>query len=468
MRPKNSLPRARASPTAKRPTDGGHSPPWPGARGRPRRAESAADAKDAPAPGAYEEAPAMRSLRERLYGARDFAGIETDALDRLYCSLREYALQKGGRREYGEAQRAWALGGAVCAELHARHAPIDPDGPRGADACTRVFEEHLKGRFGDFDADSAARAAALKAEQEIQNKKFELFWETDMPSRYRKPSPALLQLRRREKCLAVCAEFERAKAVHEEAEALSAQERMLQQATLNRDYEAAKRRWLARQAAERELLAQTRAHERAILAEQCERDRDALNNRLLVVDTRKKEAEKGYRTANRPRPGIGRAGNFSLAYDRTGIDDVLLPPLLPPNDRAAREAERKRRREEERKKWEYQQQNAEATLRKYRLQREAQGAQGQKSQESGVELQTPEDGQPEPSASDTEAVLVTIVDAGEFVPDEDFEPGESAGQSDEGAPEQQQPADEEESQAGETLEIGEQDESPEILSDIDP
>jgi hypothetical protein len=309
----------------------------------------------------------MQTLREQLYSDPDFSGIETVTLDSLFCSLREYALQKGGQRDYDEAQKARDLSDKIRGELAVRNAVVDPTDPGDAESKAKAFDEFWKREFEVFDSDSAARAEALEKEQEDQRQIFEVLWQTEMPPRYRKPSTRLLHLRRMEKCLAVCAEFEQAKAIHSEAEELSVQEWEQQQALLIRDYEAAKRKLLAKQEAERELLQQTRQHERAIREEQCDRERDAITNRAFVVDVRKKEIEKGYRTVNRPKTAVGRSGTFSIAHDRIGIDDVLLAPLLPPNDPTVRVPQRKRQKEEEKKKGEFQRQNAEATLRKCRV-----------------------------------------------------------------------------------------------------
>jgi hypothetical protein len=118
-------------------------------------------------------------------------------------------------------------------------------------------------------------------------------WQTEMPSRDRNPSPQLLQLRRIEKLLC-------AKAIHAEADALSALEREWQQSSLSRHDDAANSRLFAKHDTEGCGLEQPRVHNPPTLSRQCEREKNTMNNREFVIDVRKKEVKHVYSTATSP------------------------------------------------------------------------------------------------------------------------------------------------------------------------
>jgi hypothetical protein len=314
---------------------------------------------------AWEEDPEMRSLRERLYENQDFTDIDRDTLDALFCSLREYAHQQGGKTEYDEALRAAQLWDAVRAELRARNPIRDPSAADAPEAEEAAFESQWRKRFDEFDQESESRLERLRKEQSDAMGEFERIWREEMPRQYRKPSTRLLNLRRIEKCLAIRNEFDQARAVHRDAEAIAASEWTCQQANLVRDYQVARAKLLSRLGRAQMRLHQTIAHDRDVLQYEYEREKVAVTNRSFVIDVKQKEIEKGYRTANRSRDAVGRGGGFAPAHDKAGIEDVLLAPLKPPSELADEETRKKR--ENDRRKQELQKQNAELALKKLRL-----------------------------------------------------------------------------------------------------
>jgi len=243
-------------------------------------------------PGKWEEAPEMRSLREQLYENPDLSQLDNSTLDSLFCSLREYAHQEGGKGDYDEALRASNLSDAVREELRVRNPVMVNSSLNSPQARSAQFEDAWQKKFEEFDHSGQTRISALKAEQDDSVAEFERVWRDEMPRQYRKASVHLLQLRRIEKCLAICNEFDKAKAIHQEAETIAAHEWEMQQANLLRDYQIARTRLFAKHEAVMNQLRHTIAHERSILTQQYERERTALTNRSLVVDVKRKEAEK--------------------------------------------------------------------------------------------------------------------------------------------------------------------------------
>jgi hypothetical protein len=314
-------------------------------------------------PAEYKEDPELQSLRQQLFGNPDLTAVETPQLNRLLPSLREYAHQQGANGNYDEAQCSWTLAEDVYRELKKRNGAYDID-EHAFSSEHQDFEDKAQAQFDEFDRDSESRLAALAAQHEREREAFERTWAESMPRRYRKPSAQLLQLKRIEKSHALSADFEHAKQVHAEAERLAAAEQIQQQENLIRDYQVAANRLKTRQDWEIANLRETREHERSIMQEKYERAMIAINNRVFVVDTKRKETQKGYRSLSRERSTIETEAN-PFSGDRSGIEDVLLGPLRPPNDPALVEAERQRKRELDRKKFEFQKQNARVTLAKY-------------------------------------------------------------------------------------------------------
>jgi hypothetical protein len=318
-------------------------------------------------PKAFRNDPDMTSLRQQLYDKPDFAEIETAKLDELFCLLREYAQQQAAIFKYDEAQRASDLGDSVRQELRVRDPIRDPSNLDEANDRRDDFESAWQRRFDEFDQDSQARIARLEDEQRAELTEFERIWGEKMPRQYRKPSLGLLQLRRIEKALATCGNFDRAKLIHREVEDSATHESDIHQANLVRDYQMAKRRLLARHGTDLANLHKTREHERTILTQQCESERVAITNRFFVVNVKRQEVEKGYRTANRARSAVGRGGGCASPYDKSGIQDVLLRPLRPPNDPEMVDDAARRRRESDKKKLEFQQRNSDMTIKRFRV-----------------------------------------------------------------------------------------------------
>lgn len=307
----------------------------------------------------------MTSLREKLYENQDFSEIETEKLQTLYGSLREYAHQQGAKMEYDEAQQALDLSNAVAEEIKSRNPQKDNEEEVQGSFTSRQsdFDGEWKKKFEDYDRITDEKKNELSEKHSIQKEEFERLWREDMPRKYRKPSHHLLQIKRIEKSLALSCQFEKAKEVHQQAQAISEQEREQQQENLIRDYNTAKKKLEEKQSSEMSRLDQQRAHGRVLLMHKYEQSKSAVDNRSIVIETRKREAQKGYRTMNRQRTAIGSTITYSVAGD--GVDDVLLAPLKAPNDPDVIEAEKKRRREINKKQLEFQKQNAQATLAKY-------------------------------------------------------------------------------------------------------
>ena len=315
-------------------------------------------------PKEYREDPELGALREKLYDNPDFRDIDTDQLNRLYWSLREYAHQCGARADYDEAQRAIVLSNRICDEMKMRgsgsEGSVAFDGGGNSDLARKWRKE-----FNEYDAETRKRLGEVDERHRMQRQEFERVWREDMPRKYRKPSTHLLQVKKIERSFAVSAQFEEAKRVHAEAAVIAAQERDQQQANLNRDYAVAKAKLEDKQRMERSQVEQARRDGRRILNVRYQQSKETAQNRSFVVEDRKKETLKGSRMADRSRTSLGNP--YVVAYERSSTEDVLLDPLLPPNDPEMLEMERRRKLDVNKKKREYHNQHAAATMAKVSL-----------------------------------------------------------------------------------------------------
>jgi hypothetical protein len=298
----------------------------------------------------------------------DFSPYTTDQLSAFHIYLRQYSIQKGLEQRYDDAQRAHFLSDAVLSEIN-RRAPIAPSGPdlvNLADQERIEFESKWNRQIQDCDEKCQARRAQLDERQADERRRFEVMWMEEMPRKYRKPSPQLLQLRKIEKSLAVSGDFEQAKKIHADAEALARIEMENAQSMLIRDYEIAHHKMMQKQQQENELFEATRKEEKAVLLAQYDSEKVAIEHRDLVVQVRTQNVKKV-----KNERGVGKRPIAFQAHSRTGAENVLLPPLKPPNDPMMLEEQNRRKKDEERRKLAMQKKHAEDVLLKYSV--DAQG-----------------------------------------------------------------------------------------------
>lgn len=305
------------------------------------------------------------SLRDQVLNNPDLSEIENDQLTKLFPVLREYAHQKGAQQDYDEAQKAFDISEQVLIELKSRHVTTNNEEEVQGSFSSRQnqFEAEWERRFEEYDQKTEEKIQKLKEKQKEERDEFERAWNEDYPRRYRKPSAHLLQLKSIEKSYSVSCEFEKAKAIHAEAEALAQREYEIAQQNLFNDYNIALKQLNQKQQDDFENLIETRAHWRSIEKAKYDTEKTAYDKRSKVVVTRKAESE--IKARRKPKPTGDFSGtDFTMTVPEQQ-NDVLLPPLRPPNDPELLEEESKRRKEENKKKLEYQKQNAQTTLSKY-------------------------------------------------------------------------------------------------------
>jgi hypothetical protein len=209
----------------------------------------------------FGENPEFQQMREQLLQNPDLSSYHTEKLEEFYTYLRQYSIQKALEQQYDDAQSARELSDSVLAAINDRAPPPDegPDLANLAEEEKNQFEGRWNRQLQEHDEESKVKREQLDARHVEERAKFENLWMVEMPRRYRKPSPQLLQLRKIEKSLAVSGNFQKAKKVHCEVEQLA------QMRILIHDDEVAHKKLMQKQQQEIELFETTRLHERSLL-----------------------------------------------------------------------------------------------------------------------------------------------------------------------------------------------------------
>jgi hypothetical protein len=241
----------------------------------------------------------LNTLRERLYEDPSFEEIDDVTLQRLLAHLREYSQEHGIREDYDEAARARDLMEKARIEAQARRDAVPRPPQTSRQPLTDdEFESMWQQRYDEFDSASDVKRRELADRQKRALDQFEDSWRRQMPSRYRKPSNALLQIKHMERALAISGQYERARAMHDEADRIARQEAEQLQRHLIRDYRIARDQMLRRQQAERDKLEGDRARLRTVFDAEKKIEADQRLLRDNVVEGRKAEALKPVRESH--------------------------------------------------------------------------------------------------------------------------------------------------------------------------
>lgn len=311
----------------------------------------------------------LESIRQKLFenyqnATFDLNDYSTEELNDLLPFLRIYAHIKGNEEDYDNAQIAHLLTESINDELEHRNFTSDKEADeilKTLESQQKDFDDQWKQKFDDYDNDTTNKREELQKHHQQQLEAFEQMWAEDMPRKYRKPSPYLLQIKKIERSLASTNEFERAKQIHMEYEKQAQIEQEQAQHNLNRDYQIAQNKLFQKQQQELSNFEETRNHLRNLMNVKYAESRKQFGIRSRVLNQRKQQTRKGSRNKNSGQI----CASLSFTTNEKRLDDVLLPPLTAPNDPDLIETQQKKKREMNKKKLAYQKQNAQTTLARY-------------------------------------------------------------------------------------------------------
>lgn len=275
--------------------------------------------------------PELVSLRESLEKGGNIHSIETSQLHLLIGHLREYCQFCGLQRQYFEAKEVNQLIEKVNSELTDRSkVPHNYEDAMNSFECQKDEEiDRLSQEIIDFDEETELKRNQLKRKQEKEYENFELIWKIEMPRRYRKLSPQLLNLMTSEKKCARCGDFDKAEEIKKEVDAKMKIELDQAQKNLNSDFREAKEKLIDSQAKEMAIFEDNREHSRILMIARHHEELKPIANRKTIIEIKK---------AKQPKIDVNishniTAGNVSKVINDIGLDyEALLPPLLDPTD----------------------------------------------------------------------------------------------------------------------------------------
>jgi hypothetical protein len=306
--------------------------------------------------------PECIQLRDQLYEKEDFSEVDRNQLIRLCNHLREVSNQYALAQDYLSAIQASDLLIKSRQELIQRNADAGQTGDAQTEEEAREkFEASWSKKFSDYDQESKTRRDRLLEQQSNIEQEFERVWSEEMPRKYRKPSARYLQLKEQERALAISRDFDGANSLHRQNEALLHEETEAAQHSLKVDYKNARVKFTEKQRSDLESSDQLRKNGRILLQQQYERARLQFERRLAVMRVGGVVRGARHRNLN---PELG-APVEAIIETKSKLRDVLLPPLIPPNDPSVIEEDRRREEEQKARSQQFSRWNAQRTLSRY-------------------------------------------------------------------------------------------------------
>lgn len=297
----------------------------------------------------------MMNLRQQLKNHYSVEGIPDSQLAQLFQFLRDHSYACALRKDYDEAKESMNLSNKVKLDFQARTPRLNTSRQQNSDVFTG-FEEKWNERFEIFNQEQMSDLKKLKARQLQDKENFDQIWNDRMPSKYRKPSVKLLQLKQIEKSLAVSGNFDQAKIIHQEVDKLTSVEFNNAQNNLLNDYIQATKQLNDKFQNQLDQFEAERKTQRTILESEYQIEKNKLDRRSNVITNKPIESQ----TVNTIHPaGV----MFSTGKKDNG--DLLLPPLRPPSVVLAEDQNKKR--EIMKSQYEYQKRYENLTLSKHQL-----------------------------------------------------------------------------------------------------
>jgi len=313
------------------------------------------------------------SMREKLLNNSDFSILENEDTSRILIHLNIFMSECAQKAEYVLAKRVHQLIEQIREFMKSKKtqnvtakAPISID----ENAIKSTIDKEYQDSITALDKDIQNKVETQRMQQEKELAEFETLWKEKMPSKYRKPSQKLLKLKQIERTLAISADFDQARSVHDEAQALAEIEQNEAQRSLMIDYKQAKKSLFEKHQKELSYINEYRRRKQSVLDSNYEKKIDEMNHRKLVIK------QKMLESMSQPKQRSGTiqdAMNPPLSASLRSINmniDTLLAPLIPPNDEVLLKQERSRITKKKKIQSEYQKKNANQILWKYQNEEE--------------------------------------------------------------------------------------------------
>ena len=292
------------------------------------------------------------SIREELLKENsnvNLSDFDIVTLNQLSEHLREYSACCVLQRQYDEAEQANALYERVKDEIQMNNLNKNENCENDRyDDEDIPYSELRKAKLQQFkDELENYDRITIKKRQELEEKLlndieiFEENWKENMPRKYRKPSSKLIELYEIERKFGLTGQFQEAKKIKSEADKLQSIEMAQAQKRLVHDYTIAKNQFDKQQAKEREIFEDTREHWRSVVIARQKVEMEAIKNRKTVLTVKQTEPkvikESSIDQQAKLNDQYNNGGAAVYRKENVAPRDILLPPLLAPNDEKMKE-----------------------------------------------------------------------------------------------------------------------------------
>ena len=289
----------------------------------------------------------ISSLREDFLNGNsniNLSDLDIVTLNQLMDNLREYSSHCVLQRQYDEAEQANSLYERVKEEVQMLNLNKNENCENDhGDEDDIPYIELKKAKMQQFkDELENYDRITIKKRQELEEKllkdieMFEDNWKENMPRKYRKPSSKLIVLYEIERKFGLTGQFQEAKKIKIEADKLQSIEMAQAQQRLVHDYSIAKNQFDKQQAKEREIFEDTRNHWRSVVIARQKVEMEAIKNRKTVLSVKQTEPKVVKESSmDQQAKLIDQCSNGGAAvYRKENVAprDILLPPLIAPND----------------------------------------------------------------------------------------------------------------------------------------
>lgn len=293
------------------------------------------------------------AIRESLLNENTnikLSDLDMKTLSQLLEHLREYSAYCVLQRQYDEAEQANVLYEKIKDEVqmnnlnykfenneNSLYEEEDISYPELKKAKMQQFKIELE----DYDLITIKKRQELDEKLLNDSKLFEENWKVNMPRKYRKPSSKLIELYEIERKFGLTGQFQEAKKIKIEADRLQNIEMAQAQKRLVHDYTIAKSQFDKQQEKERQIFEDTRNHWRSVVVARQKVEMEAIKNRKTVLSVKQTEPkvvkESSIDSPSKISDQYNNGGAAVYRKENIAPRDILLPPLMAPNDEKMKE-----------------------------------------------------------------------------------------------------------------------------------
>jgi len=262
--------------------------------------------------------PETTFLAQRVIEENDMSFVPKEKSPDIILYLQEYTIECFSTRDFAKAK---AIDG-ILAKNKNNTEEIKSKIDDVIEELNRLLEKHQT-ILDDFDKETDKLFKISQSKHVKELEEFETKWLTEIPKKYQKPSPSLLQLKKMRKNIILARDFQRESIIKREIIDRTNAEKEAALNHLLSDYEIAKNRLLMKHKKELNLLFERRTKEKDLLISDQNLEISVLNKRKEFLESSKNISHKKTHVNQ-----IIRGENLLSEEE----DQILLPELERPKE----------------------------------------------------------------------------------------------------------------------------------------